>query len=162
MDKALKKVDVYIGTSIKGPNKGIGRCAYVMKSTKKNGEPYESDPEIAQYEDATESRLVIYAIRDALNRLNYACEVVIHTECNYAAAVFNLHWLEEWQRNGWKNKRNKDVADSRLWNEIQQEIEESGHLLQAITGKHEFSDWMRWKLVVAQEKNNEFFKVEKN
>ena len=162
MDETLKRVDVYIGTSIRGPGKGIGRCAYVMRSTKKNGEPYESTPEIAQYEDTTEHRLVIYAIRDALNRLNYACEIVIHTESSYPAAVFNQHWLEGWQKNGWKNKRNQDVADSDLWSEIQEEIERSGHLLQAETGKHEFSDWMRWKLAVVQEKNNEFSKVDKN
>ena len=162
MDEALKRVDIYIGTSIRGPNRGTGRCVYVMKSTKKNGEPYESAPEIAQYEDATENRLIIYAIREALNRLNYACEVVIHTESRYTAAVFNQHWLEEWQRNGWKNKRHKDVVDSGLWMVIQQEIEKSGHLMQAETGKHEFSDWMRWKLAVVQERNNEFSKVDKN
>lgn len=162
MDEELKKVDVFIGTSIRGPSKGTGRSMYVMKCLRKNGEPHESDPEVAQYEQATESRLVLYAIREALCRLNYACEVVIHTECGYVAAAISQNWPEMWQENGWKNKRGKEVADSILWSEIIQELEQSGHLLKVEEGKHEFSGWMKWKLPVVQAWNDAFAKVEKN
>lgn len=162
MDEELKKVDVFIGTSIRGPSKGTGRSMYSMRGQKKDGTPHESKPRIAQYEQATESRLVLYAIRDALPRLNYISEVIIHTECGYVAAAFNQHWPEQWQENGWKNKRGKDVADSILWSEILQELEESGHLIQVEEGKHEFSDWMKWAIPRESDLEDVFVEVEKD
>lgn len=161
MDEELRRVDIFIGTSIRGPGKGIGRSMYVMKCFRKSGEPYESDPEVAQYEQATESRLVLYAIRDALGRLNYACHVIVHTECSYVAAAFEQDWPIQWQENGWKNKKGKDVADSILWSEILQELEASGHLLEFEAGKHEFSHWMQWNFPLVQAWNDVFAKVEK-
>ena len=79
-----------------------------------SGKVKESDPEVAEYDDATESRLVLYAIKDALIRTNYACRVVIYTECDYVAAAINQHWPEEWQKNNWKNSKGKDVKDAVL------------------------------------------------
>lgn len=162
MDEELKRVDVFIGTSIRGPGKRTGKSMYVMRYMRKNGEPYESDPEVAQYEQATESRLVLYAIRDALGRMNYACEVVLHTECSYVAAAFHQNWTEQWQQNGWKNKKGKDVADSTLWNDILLELEQSGHIIRVEEGKHEYSDWMQWKFQFVKVMNDVFVKIEKN
>lgn len=66
------------------------------------------------------------------------------------AAAFEQNWPKQWQRNGWKNKKGKDVADSILWSEILQELETSGHLLEFEAGKHEFSYWMQWNLHLVQ------------
>lgn len=162
MDETLKKVDVFIGTSIRGPGKGVGRCAYAMKYLKKDGKFHEHKPEVAQYEQATESRLVLYAIREALSHMNFACEIIIHTECSYVAAAINQHWPEKWQKDGWKNKRGKDAADCILWSEIMQELEETGHLIQAEEGKHEYSHWMKWKFPLVEAWNEAFVEMEKN
>jgi len=85
-------------------------------------------------------------MRDALQRLNYACSVVVHTECNYIAAAVNNRWPEAWRMNGWKNGKGKEVKDADLWEMIFEEMEEGGHELLAIPGKHEFSHWMAWNL----------------
>lgn len=162
MDDELKKVDVFIGTSIRGPGKGTGRCAYAMKYLRKNGKFHEHKPEVAQYEQATESRLVLYAIKEALTHMNFACEITVHTECCYVAAAINQNWLEQWQDNGWKNSRGKDVADSILWSDILQELEGTGHLLRAEEGKHEYSHWMQWQFPLAKALNDTFVKMEKN
>lgn len=86
MENELKVVDIFIGTTLRGSAKGSGRVMYIMRTKRKNGSDYEAAPQIAEYDDTTESASVLYAIRDALQRLNYACTVVIHTECSNVAA----------------------------------------------------------------------------
>ena len=88
MENELKVVDIFIGTTLRGSAKGSGRAMYIMRTKRKNGSDYEAAPQIVEYDNTTESESVLRAIRDALQRLHYACTVVIHTECsNVAAAI---------------------------------------------------------------------------
>lgn len=122
---------------------------YILRTRLESGKDYESVPEIAEFDNSTESRLVLYAVRDALNHMNYACNIVIHTECDYVAAAINRHWPEEWRKNGWKNSKDKEAKDAVLWSMILEELEESGHELTAEKGKHEWTEWMRWNMPLA-------------
>lgn len=131
-----------------------------MRVKLKSGKVHESIPEVAEYDNATESSLVLYAIRDAINRTNFACRIVIHTECNYVAAAIKQNWLQKWQKNSWKGSKKKDIKDATLWSMIFQDIEGSGHLLEAENEKHEWSDWMKWKLPLTKPLKNAFKKVE--
>lgn len=94
----------------------------------------------------TESQLVLLAIRDAIQRINYACEVVIRTECSYVANAINNHWPEGWQESSWKNSRGEDIKGAEIWQDILIIIDENGHLLRGEAGKHEFSEWMRFNM----------------
>ena len=153
---SLKTVNIYIGTSIRGPSREDGKVCYIMRTLRQDGSTYESLPVMAAYEEATEARLILYAVRDALPRLHYACRVVLHTECDYIAAAITNHWPETWRRNGWKNSRDKDAKDSILWDAILTELEEAGHELIAELGRHEYSDWMRWTLALENPMWNAF------
>ena len=157
----MQTVDVYIGTSLRGRASGPGRVMYIMRVKLKSGNVHESDPEAAEYDDATESSLVLYAIRDAIARMNYACRIVIHTECNYVAAALNQHWPEEWRRNGWRNAKEKEIKNAVLWSMLLEDLEESGHLMEAESGKHEWSEWMQWKLPFTAPLKNVFKKLAK-
>lgn len=86
MGNELKVVDIFIGTTLRGSAKGSGRVMYIMRTKRKNGSDYEAAPQIVEYDNTTESESVLRAIRDALQRLHYACTVVIHTECSNVAA----------------------------------------------------------------------------
>lgn len=130
-----------------------------MRVKLKSGKVHESAPEVAEYDDATESSLVLYAIRDVFNRMNFACRIVIHTECNHVAAAINRHWPEKWRLNGWKNTKEKEIKDAVLWSMVLEEMEEAGHTLEAKSGKHEWSDWMQWKLPFATPLKNVFKKL---
>ena len=120
---------------------------YIMRTKKKNGSDFEKKS-IAEFEEATESRLVLYSIRDSIQRMNYACEVRIWTECTYVAAAINNHWVETWNNSNWKNSRGEEVKDSNLWSQILQELEENGHQVTAEVGKHELSGWMDWMIPI--------------
>jgi len=120
-----------------------------MRTKRKNGADYESRPSVAEFDNVTEGRLVLLALRDAVQRLNYACSVTLYTESTYIASALENHWLEKWERSGWKSARGKEIRDSILWSRIYQLLDETGHELSAIPGSHEYAHWMRWQMQIA-------------
>lgn len=117
-----------------------------MKCLRANGREHEKKAQIAEFDEATESRLVLCGIRDALQRLRFGCEVVIHTECCYIAGAIRQNWPAEWEKKNWKNCRGEEVKDGILWSQIWQDVTEEGHVLRAEEGKHEYSSLMRYKM----------------
>lgn len=138
----MQLVELYIGTSLRGPERGTGKTLYMLRSKLKNGEDYEKKA-IAERDDATESRLVLHALKDALQRINFACEVVVFTECTYVAAAINNKWPCAWKGNNWQNGRKQQVKDAELWRDIMEILDDTGHELSTRAGKHEFSLWMQ-------------------
>lgn len=155
----LKTVEIFVTTDLRGRAKGAGRVMYILRTGLADGRSYESEPEAAEYEEATERTLVLYAVRDALSRMKYACQITVHTECEYFASVLSQGWLSRWQMNGWKNSRGKEVKDAELWEMLLQDLEEDGHILDAVAGKHEFVEWMRWNMQLATPYTGHFSKI---
>lgn len=145
----MKQVDIYITAGIRAPARGNGRVMYIMLTKRSNGTIYESLPSVAEFDEATENRLVLAALWDALQRLNYACAVTVYTESIYIGRAINSRWPEKWEKDGWKNAKGKEVKDSILWCRIQHLLEETGSVLSAETGPHEYSGWMRWHMPLA-------------
>ncbi|MCM1239985.1 MAG: hypothetical protein NC331_11460 [Lachnospiraceae bacterium] len=119
---------------------------YVMRTERRDGSAHESPPSVAEALDATEGRLVLMAVRDALQRMNYACSITVHTESAYIASAISNGWMEAWERDGWRNAKGKEVRDSTLWAMIYRLVEEDGHVLSAEQGAHEYAQWMRWRM----------------
>lgn len=155
----MKQVDIFVAADIRGPARGTGRVMYLMRTKRSDGTDHESLPSVTESENATEGRLVLMAVRDALQRLKYACRVVLHTESAYIASAINNNWMEAWERNCWKNARGREVRDSILWSQVYQILGETGHVLEAETGSHEFSGWMRWKMQFTEVWNDVFSEV---
>lgn len=160
MQEQMKTVDLFVTTSLRGSAKGTGRVMYSLRTTLKSGKVHESIPEVAEYDDTSERKLILLAARDALTHMNFACMIVLHTECDYITSVLCQGWLTHWQQSGWKNSRGKEVKDACLWSMLLQDVEEDGHVFTAVTEKHEFVDWMRWKMQVAQPYKNMFAKLD--
>ena len=102
-----------------------------MSAKKADGTPHEPPPRIAEYEETTEGGLTLYALRDALDRFNFACEITVHTECAYVADALNQRWPWQWAGNGWKNPKQKEVKNACLWSDVLRLLEEGGHLVKA-------------------------------
>lgn len=157
--ETMQTVDIYVGTSIRGAGRGDGKVCYVMSTKMRDCTVHESHPSMAAYDDATEARLVLYACRDAIQRLKYACRVVIHTECGYIISAITLRWPWDWRKNGWKTSRGNDPKDSVLWADILNAIEENGHELTAEEDRHDYLEWMRWKFGTERPLRNIFTEI---
>lgn len=156
----MKTVEIYIGTDLKGPARGEGKTIYIMRTHRQNGQPYESLPAIRAVDDTTESGLILRSLWNALQRLKYACDVVVYTECSYVAAAINNMWPAVWRQNNWITARGQQVKDWGIWQMILQELEETGHIIKAVPGKHEFSNWVRCFLPELAADKNGFTEVE--
>ena len=116
-----------------------------MQSRMADGSTYEKKAAV-ELDGATESRLVLYCLRDSLARFRYACEVTVYTECTYIAACINNRWPQTWREKDWINGKGGRVKDAGLWRDILWHLEDTGHALRAAAGRHEFSTWMRVNL----------------
>ena len=141
----MRTAGIYLGTTLRGSAKGTGKGIYIMQSRLADGRMYEKKAAV-ETGGATESRLVLYCLRDSLSRFRYACEVTVYTECTYIAAAINNKWPEAWREKDWTNGRGAKVRDSGLWRDILWHLEDTGHEISAVAGKHEFSVWMRGNL----------------
>lgn len=96
-----------------------------------------------ELDGATESRLVLYCLRDSLGSIRYACDVTVHTESTYVAAAINNGWPERWREQEWMNGKKEKVKDPGLWRDILWHMEDTGCRVAAEAGRHEFSGWFR-------------------
>ncbi len=69
-------------------------------------------------ESATNNRMEMTAAIEALNRLKKPCQVRLYSDSAYLVSAFNQGWLENWQRNGWKNAAGDPVSNLDLWQKL--------------------------------------------
>ena len=69
----------------------------------------------------TNNRMELTAALEALRHLKKPCQVQLHTDSAYLANAFNRHWLDVWQRSGWKTAGKKPVENKDLWEPLLQE-----------------------------------------
>lgn len=63
----------------------------------------------------TNNRMELTAALEALRFLDEPRHVKLHTDSAYLANAFNQSWIENWQKNGWKNSSKKPVKNKDLW-----------------------------------------------
>ncbi len=110
------EVTIYIETDIKDPRKGPGRFGYVIEFVK-DGKPLTREG-FGKMQDATETKLTLTALAEAIGRLTKPCIIKIQTECSALKVGINKGWVFEWQRAGWKTKRGSDVKNADLWQAV--------------------------------------------
>ncbi len=66
----------------------------------------------------TNQRMELTAAVQGLKHLKEDCTVTIFSDSAYLINAFNLHWLDHWQRNGWKNSKKEPVENQDLWKEL--------------------------------------------
>lgn len=63
----------------------------------------------------TNNRMEILAVLEALSALKVPCAVELYTDSQYVAKAIRDHWLEGWQKNGWRTSAKKPVKNQDLW-----------------------------------------------
>lgn len=117
MDKF--KVTIYIETSFHGPAIRQAAGAWLIEYIKTNGDP-ETRQGIISKEKTTENALALELLKVALEKLTKPCSIRVNTECDHILNVMRNYWLPRWEKNDWRNSKNKPVKNAELWQQCQE------------------------------------------
>ncbi len=120
---ALKRVVVHTDGGCQG-NPGPGAWACVLQFGRQKLELAAGVPA------TTNNRMELSAAIHALQALNQACAVELHTDSEYVRQGITS-WVQGWKRNGWRTKNKAPVKNQDLWQQ-----------LDTLASKHRI-DW-RW------------------
>lgn len=110
------RVVIYTDGSSRG-NPGPGGYGAVLRYTDPTGVLHER--ELSQgYARTTNNRMELMAAIAALEALKRPCEVEVHSDSQYVVNAFNQHWVDGWQRRGWKNAKKEPVKNPDLWKRL--------------------------------------------
>ena len=98
-------------------NPGPGGYGTVLQFTDANGVLHQR--EFSQgYRLTTNNRMELMGVIVGLEALTRACNVHVVTDSQYVANAFNQHWIDGWQRRGWKTADKKPVKNPDLWQRL--------------------------------------------
>ena len=63
----------------------------------------------------TNNRMELFAAIQGLSALKESCAVNLYSDSSYLVNAFEKHWIEKWQRNGWKTSTKSPVENQDLW-----------------------------------------------
>ena len=77
--------------------------------------------------DTTNNRMEIFAVISGLGALKEPCIVDVYSDSAYTVNAFRQGWLDNWQKNGWKNSKKEPVENMDLWKLLLQIIKLKKH-----------------------------------
>ena len=109
--QALASVEIYTDGACSG-NPGIGAYAAILIA---GGHEKEISGAVG---NTTNNRMEITAVIEGLRELKRPCAVKLYSDSAYVINAFNQKWLDNWQKNGWKNAAGSPVSNKELWQEL--------------------------------------------
>lgn len=104
-------------------------------------------------QDTTENHLTLLALEAAIKRITKPCHIILHLECPYVAAVLKNGWYKQWQSNGWKTNKKKEICDVENWRRILEFLNAHDFSVR-LKEPHTYREWMRRTLSEKEEKSN--------
>ena len=104
----MKEIDIYTDGACSG-NPGPGGWGVVLIYQ-------ENKKELSGYQpETTNNRMELFAVIQGLSALKESCVVNLYSDSSYLVNAFEKHWIEKWQRNGWKTSTKSPVENQDLW-----------------------------------------------
>lgn len=92
-------------------------------------------------EEATQARLTLTALIEAISRLTKPCVIKILTDCSSIQIGINQGWVYEWQRAGWKTAHGAEVKNADLWKQLFDKA--AIHALSITDEKSPYTMWLQ-------------------
>lgn len=109
----MQQVVAYTDGSARG-NPGPGGYGVVLSCTLESGR--EARREMSEgFRRTTNNRMELLAVIVALESLKRPCAVTLYSDSRYVVDAIEKHWLEGWQRKGWKTAGKSPVKNVDLW-----------------------------------------------
>lgn len=112
MSSKLKPVVIIYTDGACSGNPGPGGWAALLEWNGQERELKGAEPE------TTNNRMEMRAVIEALKALKRPCKVKIHTDSALIVNTFKQHWIDNWQKRGWKKSNKKPVENQDLWKEM--------------------------------------------
>ena len=110
-EKSMKKVTIYTDGACSGnPGPGGWGAVLMYGSHRKELSGYAAE--------TTNNRMELLAAVEALKALKSPCKVDLYSDSAYLVNAWKQHWLDGWQKNGWKNSKKEPVQNQDLWQEL--------------------------------------------
>lgn len=116
MADGVMQVVAYTDGSSRG-NPGPGGYGAVLLYVGPDGVEHRREL-CAGYARTTNNRMELLGAIVALEALKRPCVVELHSDSQYVVNAFNQHWVEGWQRKGWKTAGKKPVKNPDLWRRL--------------------------------------------
>ncbi len=108
-------VIIYTDGACKG-NPGPGGWGVYFRYKNKEKELFGGEAE------TTNNRMELTAAIKALETLNRACQVQLHTDSKYVLQGIT-EWMDNWKKRGWKTAAKKPVKNEDLWRALDQALQ---------------------------------------
>ena len=66
-------------------------------------------------ENTTNNQMELTAVISALSLLKEPCKVQLFSDSAYIVNAFNDKWVDNWQKNGFRNAKKKEIENIDLW-----------------------------------------------
>lgn len=139
----MDDVNLYIEIRIHGLRAKKGYYSYVLEALDCDGNPREKDARsgFGTVENATETKLTLAALTEALSRFKKPCSIRVNTECGGFLNALSQGWIHRWKKDDWKNAKGKPVNHAELWKEFTEQAEK--HLCSYEEGPHKYRAWQQ-------------------
>ena len=108
-------VNLYLESTIKSPRESEGIIGFVIEVPTK-GDPATKSQFYRVTANKNQAQLMILNIAlSHLKKMPFALS--IYADFRYLESAFSQGWIEEWEKNGWKNAKNEPVANAAMWQE---------------------------------------------
>lgn len=132
-------VNIYIESSLKDLKRQSGVVCVILED-QENKE--HTATQFGKILEATKYKAELISLKNALGMLKKCNEVTVYTECQYMAAAFERDWLKNWQSNGWKTAKGRDVTDQEEWKKILEALK-GRKIIFKVNGEHSYKAWMK-------------------
>lgn len=111
------KVTIYTDGSARGNPDGPGGYGAIIIYIDPKGVSHVK--EISEgFEKTTNNRMELMGVIAGLEALNRPCEIDLYSDSQYVIKAFNDHWIDNWQKKGWKKSDGKPVLNIDLWQRL--------------------------------------------
>jgi len=124
----MRKITIYTDGACSG-NPGPGGWGAVLIYKDNIKEIYGGEKQ------TTNQRMEIKAVIEALKALKVKdWEVTVFSDSAYVVNAFNQNWIDNWQKNGWRNSKKEPVANQDLWKELMEVVPKNRIVLKKVKG----------------------------
>jgi ribonuclease HI len=108
----MKAVTIYTDGACSG-NPGPGGWGAVLLFKDQKKEIYGGE------KHTTNQRMELKAVIGALDSLKVTdWDITVYSDSAYVVNAFRQKWIDNWQKNGWKNSKKEAVANQDLWQQL--------------------------------------------